>query len=139
MVQLNKVIIAGNLTRDPELRFFANEKAVANFGLAMNRKYRGNDGEMKEEVTFVDIEAWNKTAELAGQYLHKGRPCLIDGSLKLDQWEDKDGNRRSKLKVVAQSIQFIGGRGDGAEKPPQEATTAVHRSAAGGDDDEPPF
>jgi len=84
-LNLNKVILAGNLTRDPQVRFFANERAVADFGLAVNRKFKTNDGQQKEEVTFVDIECWGRTAELVGQYLTKGRPAYIEGRLKLDQ------------------------------------------------------
>ena len=114
-VSLNKVYIAGNLTRDPETRFLANESAVCNFGLAVNRRYRGADGEYKEETTFVDIEAWGRTAELVGQYLTKGRGALVEGRLKLDSWEDRDGNKRNKLKVVADNVQFLGGRGEGGE------------------------
>jgi len=101
-------MIAGNLTRDPQVRFFANERAVADFGLAINRRWRGSDGEQKEEVTFVDVECWGRTAELVGQYLTKGRNVFIEGALKLDQWEDKDGNRRSRMRVNAQRVDFIG-------------------------------
>ena len=110
-LNLNSVQLAGNLTRDPEVRFFANDKAVADFGLAINRKYKSN-GETKEETTFVDVECWNRQAELVGQYLTKGRNCLVEGSLKLDQWEDKDGNKRSKIKINAHRVHFIGGADD---------------------------
>lgn len=103
----NRVFLAGNLTRDPQVRFFANERAVANFGLAVNRRWRTPEGEQKEETTFVDIEAWGRTAELVGQYLTKGRPCFVEGRLKLDTWEDKDGNRRQTLRVVAETVQFL--------------------------------
>lgn len=110
MLNLNNVNLAGNLTRDPQVRFFENEKCVADFGLAINRRYRDKGGEMKEETTFVDVEVWGRQAELCGQYLTKGRNCMIEGSLKLDQWEDKaSGAKRSKLKVVAQRVHFIGG------------------------------
>ena len=150
----NKVILAGNLTRDPQVRFLANERAVAEFGLAVNRKYRGGDGEMKEETTFVDIECWSRTAELVGQYLTKGRSCLIDGRLKLDSWEDRDGNKRNRLRVVADVVQFLDGRGGsggsgasggGASSPDRERDDGdmPPRSdgpAASADvDDEPPF
>lgn len=111
---INRVLLAGNLTRDPQVRFLANERAVADFGLAMNRRYRGADGEMKEDTTFVDIEAWGRTAELVGQYLTKGRSCFVEGRLRLDQWEDKStGQKRNKLKVVADNVQFLDSRGDG--------------------------
>ena len=120
----NRVILAGNLTRDPQVRSLPNEKQVADFGLAINHRYKGSDGEMKEDVTFVDCEAWGRTAELVGQYLAKGRACLIEGRLKLDQWEDKDGQKRSKLKVVADSVQFLGSRaakdGDESSSPNQD-------------------
>lgn len=106
-VAINRVLLGGNLTRDPQVRFITDKKAVADFGLAINHRYKGSDGEMKEEATFVDVEAWGRTAELVGQYLTKGRACFIEGRLKLDSWEDKDGQKRSKLKVVADSVQFL--------------------------------
>lgn len=137
----NKVIIAGNLTRDPEVRFLANERAVCNLGLAVNRKYKGGDGEMREETTFVDVEAWGRTAELCGQYLTKGRGALIEGRLKLDTWETDAGEKRSKLKVLADSVQFLGG-GDrsGGDAPSQPAAQPSAPPAADAcDDSEPPF
>src|SRR6188472_4549639 len=114
----NKVILAGNLTRDPELRYTGNGMAIAKFALAVNRKWKdGNTGDMKEEVTFVDIDAFGKQAETIGQYLKKGRPILIEGRLKLDQWDDKQsGQKRSKLGVILETFQFVGsapGRGEG--------------------------
>ena len=143
-LMLNTVNVAGNLTRDPQVRFFANEKAVADFGLAINRKYRGGDGEMKEETTFIDVEAWGRQAELVGQYLTKGRNCLVEGSLKLDQWEDKSGNKRSKIKISAQRVHFLGGAPEGGS-PQQgggrsEAAAAQQPSQSNEPiDDEPPF
>lgn len=142
-VSINRIILAGNLTRDPQIRFLANEKSICEFGLAINRKFKGGDGEFKEEVTFVDIEAWGRTGELAAQYLTKGRSCLVEGRLKLDQWEDKDTQqKRSRLKVVADSIQFL----DDAKADRQEhdaapvASPTVPRApTGGGDDSEPPF
>ncbi len=143
---VNRVMLAGNLTRDPQVRFFANERAVADFGLAINRRYRGQDGEQKEETTFVDIECWGRTAELVGQYLTKGRNCFVEGNLKFDQWEDRDGNKRSKLKVVAQQVNFIDGpsRGGGGDRAPGPSadTDGPQPSApppADLGDDEPPF
>jgi single-strand DNA-binding protein len=105
----NKVILAGNLTRDPELRYTGNGMAIAKFALAVNRKWKdGNTGDMKEEVTFVDIDAFGKQAETIGQYLKKGRPILIEGRLKLDQWEDKQTQqKRSRLGVVLESFSFL--------------------------------
>lgn len=145
-VAFNKVILAGNLTRDPQVRFLANEQAVANFGLAINRRYKSGN-EMKEEVTFVDCEAWGRTAELVGQYLTKGRACLVEGRLKLDSWDDKDGQKRQKLKVVADSVQFLSfGKGeDGAPAdeplPSEQAAAPAPRvpTPAATDDGSPPF
>ena len=118
MSNLPTVTATGNLTRDPEVRALANSQSVASFGLAINRRYKGSDGEMKEDVTFVDVEAWGRTAELVGQYLTKGRACFIEGRLKLDQWDDKDGNKRSRLKVVADSVQFMdSGKREGGAAP----------------------
>jgi len=152
-LNLNKVMLAGNLTRDPQVRFFANERAVADFGLAINRKFKTNDGQQKEEVTFVDIECWGRTAELVGQYLTKGRPAYIEGHLKLDQWDDKEsGKKRSKIKIVADTVQFLGSanRGDGSGKGVADgASDDAHvdsapsapskPGAAAPSDDEPPF
>lgn len=142
MPNLNKVLIMGHLTRDPETRFLENEKCVANFGLAINHHYKGADGTKKEEVTFVDIEAWGRTAELCGQYLTKGKACFIEGRLKLDSWDDKDGNKRQKLKVVADNVQFLGGKSAGDEGGQRPAVAAPKKPtpiAAGNPDDEPPF
>ena len=147
-VSVNRIILAGNLTRDPELKFFANEKCVANLGLACNRKFRDGNGEQKEEVLFIDVEAWGRTAELAGQYLTKGKPVLIEGRLKMDEWEDKaSGAKRSKIKILADSIQFLGSRDDAAGSgqapaaPRSEAPQERPRPVGGPsyDDDEPPF
>ncbi len=145
----NKVTLAGNLTRDPEVKFFAGDRAVASFGLAINRKFKGNDGELKEEVTFVDVEAWGRTAELVGRHLNKGSPCFIEGRLKLDTWE-KDGQKHSKLKVVAELVQFLGGKREhdqhGAEAAPAGETIGrdgLRRNpvvaGGGAGDSEPPF
>jgi len=104
----NKVLLLGNLTRDIEVRHLPNSnQSVANIGLAVNRRYRTSDGENREEVTFVDCEAWGKTGETMAQYLHKGRPVFIEGRLKLDQWQDREGNKRSKLKIVVENFQFV--------------------------------
>ncbi len=111
MASLNKVLLMGNLTRDIEMRYTPSGMAVAQLGLAVNRKFRDTKtNELREEVTFVDIDAFGKTAETAHQYLSKGRPIFVEGRLKLDQWDDKTtGQKRSKLKVVADRIQFVGG------------------------------
>ena len=141
-LNLNAVHIAGSLTRDPQVRFMANEKAVADFGLAINRKYKGSDGEMKEETTFIDVECWGRQAELVGQYLTKGRNCLVEGSLKLDVWTDKSDNKRSKIKISAQRVHFIGGNQD-TKAPAQEhqdiATGYSVSNSMGGSDSEEDF
>jgi len=111
---LNKVMLMGNLTRDVEIRHISGDNAVGNFGIAVNRKFRTRDGENREEVTFVDCEAWGRTAEVMAQYLSKGRPVFLEGRLKLDTWQDKtDGSNRSKLKVVVETFQFVDSRNDG--------------------------
>ena len=126
----NKVILAGNLTRDPELRYTPGGMAIAKFGLAVNRKWKDSQsGEMKEEVTFIDIDAFGKTAETIGNFLKKGRPILIEGRLKLDQWDDKQTQqKRSRLGVVLESFNFLDsgnregggdfGGGSGGGNPP---------------------
>ena len=110
MANLNKVLLIGNLTRDPELRYIPSGAAVANFGLATNRRYTTQDGEQKEEVCFVEIVVWRKTAEACANYLSKGRPVFIEGYLQYDSWEAEDGQKRNKLRVVADRVQFLGGR-----------------------------
>ena len=151
MANINRVLLAGNLTRDPQVRFLANEQAVANFGIAVNRNFKGADGSKKEEVTFVDVEAWGRTAELVGQYLTKGRPCFIEGRLKLDSWEDKEGKKQQKLKVVADNVQFLDSRprqaGEAAaaggetesSAPSAAARPSRPAASAASADDEPPF
>lgn len=112
MPNLNRVMLMGNLTRDPELRYTPNNNtAVAQIGMAINRKWKDQNGEQREEVTFIDCEAWGRTAEVLNQYLRKGRPVYIEGRLKLDQWQDKDGNNRSKMRVVVETFQFIDSKG----------------------------
>ncbi len=114
----NKVILMGNLTRDIELRYTPNNTAVGSFGVAVNRSWKNPDGQVQEEVTFVDCEVWSKAAEIMSQYLGKGKRVFIEGRLKLDQWQDKtDGSKRSKLKVVVEEFRFVDakpGAGDGA-------------------------
>src|SRR5882672_1652368 len=104
----NKVFLMGNLTRDPQLKYLPSQTAVAEFGIACNRKFRAATGEDREEVTFVDISAFGKTGELINQYFTKGKPIFIEGRLKLDQWEDKQGGgKRSKLTVVVETCSFV--------------------------------
>jgi len=116
MANFNKVILAGNLTRDPEVRYTPKGTAIAKLGMAINRTWKTETGETKEEVTFVDIDAFGRTAEVISQYLKKGRPILVEGRLKLDQWDDKQtGQKRSRLGVVLENFQFLdSGRGDGS-------------------------
>ena len=113
MASFNKVILAGNLTRDPELRYTPNGKAVCKLGLAVNRNWTTDTGEKKEEVTFVDIDAFGRQAEVIAQYMKKGRSLLVEGRLRLDQWDDKQtGQKRSRLGVVLEGFTFLdGGRG----------------------------
>src|SRR6202035_3943351 len=115
MANLNRVLLIGNLTRDPELRYTPKGTAVTEIGLAVNRIYSGEDGEKKEETTFVDVTLWARQAEIAGQYLKKGRPVFIEGRLKLDTWDDKQtGQKRSKMRVVGENMQLLGSREGGA-------------------------
>ena len=144
MANFNKVILAGNLTRDPELRYTPKGTAVAKIGLAINRKWRSETGEMKEETTFVDVDCFGKTAETVGQYLKKGRPILIEGRLRYETWEDKQsGQKRSKLGVVMESFQFIDSNradaGAASEAPrPRPAAASPAPAAEGGETDGPP-
>lgn len=132
MASVNIVLLAGNLTRDPEVRYTPSGMAVAPLGVAVSRKFKDNQsGQMREETTFVDVDVFGRQAETVGQYLSKGRPVLIEGRLKLDQWEDKNtGQRRSKLKVVANRVQFLGappgggGGGRGRQQQQQQQQSA---------------
>ena len=134
MSNYNKVLLMGNLTRDPELKRTSSDMAVAQIGIAVNRRDKDKTGELKEETTFVDCEAWGKTAETMAKYLSKGRPVFIEGRLKLDQWQDKDGNNRSKLKIVIEKFEFVDSRGgQSASSSTQEAVT----TAPPADDDIP--
>lgn len=136
----NKVLLMGNLTRDIEVRHTPSNTAIATFGIAVNRKYRTQSGENREEVTFVDCDAWGRTAEVMSQYLSKGRAVFIEGRLRLDQWEDKnDGSKRSKLKVVVENFAFVdspggggGGGGGGQQSRPAPAAAGAARGGAGG-------
>ena len=124
---VNKVFLMGNLTRDVELKHTPSDQAVASLGIAVNRRYRTRDGEDRDETTFVDCEAWGRTAEVMSQYLSKGRPVFLEGRLKLDQWEDREtGKNRSKLRVVVENFQFIDspGRSKGGGSPAPAAAGA---------------
>jgi single-strand DNA-binding protein len=151
MASFNKVILLGNLTRDPEVRYTPKGSAVCDLGLAVNRAYTLDNGEKREEVTFVDVVLWARLAEIAGEYLKKGRPVFIEGRLQLDTWDDKQsGQKRSKLRVIGETMQLLGSRpsggggGEGGDEdrgsrsskpaaPPKSAAPAAP------DDDEIPF
>ena len=114
MASYNKVILVGNLTRDPEVKYTPKGTAITDIGLAVNRTYSTDGGEKREEVTFIDITLWGRTAEIVGEYCKKGRPLMVEGRLQLDTWDDKTtGQKRSKLKVVGENIQLLGGREGG--------------------------
>jgi single-strand DNA-binding protein len=141
MAGYNKVILIGNLTRDPELRYTPQGVAIAKIGLAVNRTWKNEAGESKEEVTFVDVDAFRRQAETLAQYLKKGSPLMVEGRLKLDQWDDKQtGQKRSRLGVVLEGFQFLGGnRGaEGAAPAPRPAAPKSEAPAADGDAPPPP-
>ena len=130
MASFNKVMLMGNLTRDPELRYTSNGSAVTSFGLAVNRKFKQGD-EWKEDVCFVDITVWGKQGENCAEYLSKGRPAFVEGRLQYSTWES-DGQKKSKLEVVANTVQFLGSRGDS-----QGGLSAGQTSVS--DEDDVPF
>src|SRR5215212_7685105 len=114
MANFNKIILVGNLTRDPALRYLPSQMAVCDFGLAVNHKYRTKNGEDREEVLFIDVSAFGKQAEIINQYCQKGRPLLVEGRLKYETWEDKQGGgKRSKHKIVIEGFQLLGSRDGG--------------------------
>lgn len=121
-MSLNRAILMGNLTRDPEQRSTANGNTVTNFGLALNRRYTSG-GEKREETTFVDVESWGKQAELIAQYFTKGKPIVVEGRLKQDSWESPNGEKRSKLVVVLEQFQFVNGGGEEASGLKKESKT----------------
>src|SRR5213079_712091 len=154
MASFNKVILLGNLTRDPEVRYTPKGSAVCDLGVAVNRVYTTDSGEKREEATFVDVTFWGRTAEVAGEYLKKGRPIFIEGRLQLDSWEDKQsGQKGSKLKVIGETMQLLGGRtaagasglGEQGEEDRtsraagKSSTPPPKASAPQPDDDEIPF
>src|ERR1700719_3531964 len=151
MASFNKVILLGNLTRDPEVRYTPKGSAVCDLGIAINRQYTLDSGEKREEVTYVDVVLWSRLAEIAGEYLKKGRPVFIEGRLQLDTWDDKQsGQKRSKLRVIGESLQLLGGRpssgggapaeaGEGEDSRGGKTTPPPKAGAAEPDDDEIPF
>jgi single-strand DNA-binding protein len=134
MASFNRVILVGNLTRDPELRYTPKGMAIAKIGMAVNRVWKSETGETKEEVTFVDVDAFGRQAETLAQYMKKGSPLLVEGRLRLDQWDDKQtGQKRSKLGVVVEGFQFLGGGNraeSGGEAPRRPAAAAPAAPAA---------
>lgn len=151
MASFNKVILLGNLTRDPEVRYTPKGSAVCDLGLAVNRAYTLENGEKREEVTYVDVVLWARLAEIAGEYLKKGRPVFIEGRLQLDTWDDKQsGQKRSKLRVIGETMQLLGSRpsgsggGEGGDeergsRPSKPAAPPKAAAPAQPDDDEIPF
>ena len=138
MASFNKVIVMGNLTRDPELKYIPSGSAVGNLSMAMNRKYKGNDGEMKEDVCFVNVVVWGKQAESCNEYLSKGSPLFVEGRLQSRSYETKEGQKRNVLEIVAERVQFLGGKkktGTDEESVPEETSGA----GAGEGEDKPPF
>ncbi|HEY4258183.1 MAG TPA: single-stranded DNA-binding protein [Candidatus Udaeobacter sp.] len=137
MASFNKVILLGNLTRDPEVRYTPKGSAVCDLGIAVNRVYTTDSGERREEVTFVDVVLWARLAEIAGEYLKKGRPVFIEGRLQMDTWDDKQtGQKRTKLRVVGESMQLLGGRPPGTGGAAEAASE--DRQAAGAKTSAPP-
>ena len=142
MPNFNKVLLMGNLTREPELRATPSGTAVCQFGLAVNRIYNNSNGERQEETTFVDVEAWGRQAETISKYVTKGNPLFIEGRLKLDTGENKEGEKRSKMKVVLENMQLISQRGEGGgysqseSAPPARASSAASGSAKTSEDSE---
>src|SRR5215475_107485 len=148
MASFNKVILLGNLTRDPEVRYTPKGSAVCDLGIAVNRVYTTDSGERREEVAYVDVVLWARLAEIAGEYLKKGRPVFIEGRLQMDTWDDKQtGQKRTKLRVIGETMQLLGSRPPGTGGGASEAgesrpskTTAPPKSEGGEpDDDEIPF
>ena len=147
MASFNKVILMGNLTRDPELRYTPSGTAIAAFGIATNRRWKDQDGNQKDEVTYIDITAFGKQAEVIGQYFQRGKGINIEGRLKFDQWDDKNtGQKRNKLSVVLDRFEFIGdGQSDGASSAPRQSAPPPPSQPADGPpveapgDDDVPF
>lgn len=138
MASLNRVLLIGNLTRDPELRYISSGTAVAEFGVAMNRRFKRQDGTLQEEATFVEVAAWGSQGEFVHKYFSKGKSIFVEGRLKFDQWTTPEGQKRSKLSVVAESVQFVEpkqdatGEGGGAPRPSRSAQSARPHQQTGG-------
>ena len=133
MASLNKVLLIGNLTRDPELRYIPSGSAVASFTVATNRVYKSQSGEKKEEVSFIRVVVWGRMAEICGEYLKKGRPVFVEGRLQSRSWDGPDGQKRSATEVVALNVQFLGSAGAGAgSRSDRDSADMSAASASGG-------
>jgi single-strand DNA-binding protein len=137
MSTLNRVFLMGNLTRDPEVRYTPAGTAVGDLGLAVNESYKNKAGETVESTVFVDVEVWARQAETCAEYLHKGAPVFVEGRLKLDQWENQQGEKRSKLRVRADRVQFLGAPKRTAEVADAPSSAVPPQPAS--DDDDIPF
>jgi single-strand DNA-binding protein len=141
---LNKVLLMGNLTRDPEVKYTPKGTAVCDLAIAINDSYKAQDGTIKETVTYVDIEVWGRTAENCKQYLTKGRPVFVEGQLRLDQWETPQGEKKSRMKVRADRVQFLGGGpgrtgGGGEQRSSSSSDAPATRPASSVSEDRPPL
>jgi single-strand DNA-binding protein len=141
MAGLNKVMLIGNVGKDPEMRYTANGNAVTSFSIAVNRNFQGSDGERREETDWFDIVTWNKLAEICSQYLQKGSQAFVEGRLHTRSWEGQDGQKRYKTEVVAQTVLFLGQRGGAAPRMMESYDDASAPSAVAGsvDPDDLPF
>jgi len=144
MASYNRVLLMGNLTRNPEIRYTPSGTAVADLGLAVNESFKNKAGETVEQTCFVDVVVWGRQAETSAEYLHKGSPVFVEGRLQLDKWENDKGEKRSKLRVRADRVQFLGTPGKGTEfsaapagSAPQAATQPPPAPPAEDDDDVP--
>jgi single-strand DNA-binding protein len=144
MASVNRVIIAGNLTRDPEVTYLPSGTPLADLGLAINDNYKNRDGQLVERTCFVNVAVWGKQGELCREYLSKGSPVLIEGRLRYEEWESKQGEKRNRLSVTAERVQFLGsprrgeggGRGGQDGPPPREPETPADSGAGAADDDD---
>ena len=138
MANFNRVLLIGNLTRDPQLRYTPNQVAVCDFGMAVNRRWAGQDGQQREETCFVDCTAWGRSAETLAKYMTKGRPLFVEGRLTFRTWDGPDGKKRSKLEVTVERFQFLGRAGDqtGPRSTPAAAGKDVQRQEAAGAEDQ---
>ena len=150
MASLNKVLLIGNLTRDPDVRMMSNGRPVCNFGLALNRSFKDAEGNRKDETTFVDVECFGPRAEAVGRFFTKGRAIFVEGRLKLDQWESKEGEKRSAIRVVLDNFEFVDSKQDGTQNrnpaiqgqtssPSLEETNNLNESSENDLDDDVPF